>query len=262
MSTRWTFSQLLRRAVMVLVLAAVAGAAALALSHRQAKEYQATSLLAYGAALRPELQVIGTGAIDGVSDTTRINTAVAVLNSHDLAVRTQRANPDLRLSAKDIDAKVTATAQRDTQVAALSAVDSSPERVVRLLGAYAREAVALQRDGERARATAVARTLQSALRALPASSRKGERGATLRQQLGALTVLRRVGSGIPQVVQAPYRPEAAAAPQTGRNVLFGVLFGLALGIGLLALRPGHRLAERDDDRPGAEREAERVAVER
>jgi capsular polysaccharide biosynthesis protein len=262
MSTRWTFSQLLWRVVMVLVLAAVAGAAALVLSHRQAKEYQATSLLAYGVALRPELQVLGAGANDGVSDATRINTAVAGLNSRDLAVRTQRANPDLRLSAKDIDTKVTATAQRDTQVAALSAIDSSAERVVRLVRAYAREAVAFQRQRERARAAAVARSLRAELRELPSSARRGERGAVLRQQLGALAVLERSGSGVPQVIQQAYRPDVAAAPQTGRNVLFGVIFGVALGIGLVALRPGQRLPERDDDRPGAEREAERVAVER
>lgn len=266
MSTRLTLSQLIWRVALVLVLAAIAGGAALAISHTQPKSYTATSQLVYGVTLRPELQALGAGTNDATQDTTRINTEVAVLNSHDIAQRTAKADPGLGLSAQDISDKVKATAENESLVADLVVTDTSPSRAVRLLHDYRNQYLKVRRAGEKQRARTVAKALKSELNGLPHAERTGSRGAELRQQLGALTALEHSGSGVPEVSENAYAPATATAPKTMRNVIFGVLFGLALGIGLLAIRPAKRSTgstERHYDRPGAERDLEEpVTIER
>jgi capsular polysaccharide biosynthesis protein len=274
MSTRLTLGQLLWRAALVLVLAAIAGAAALVLSSRTEKSYTATSQLTYGVTLRPELQALGAGTNDATQDVTRINTETAVLNSYDVAQRTAKANPGLQMSANEIHSHVKATAVTDSLVANLVATDTSDPKATQLLRAYRSQYLKLRQTQTKQRAKQVENDLKAELASMPASQRTGSRGAQLRQQLGALAALKRSGSGVPEVSQDAYAPSAAASPNTTRNVLFGILFGAALGIGLVALRPmrrasdvgdhdGRRSAERDYDRPGAERELEDpVGVER
>jgi capsular polysaccharide biosynthesis protein len=278
MSTRLTFGQLLWRVALVLVLAAIAGAAALVLSQRTEKSYTATSQLVYGVTLRPDLQALGAGTNDATQDVTRINTETAVLNSYDVAQRTARANAGLGMSANDIHDHVRATAVNESLVANLTATDTSAQKAMQLLRAYRAQYLKLRSDQTKQRAAQVENDLKAELASLPSSQRTGSRGAQLRQQLGALAALKRSGSGVPEVSQDAYAPSSAASPNTTRNVLFGILFGAALGIGLVALRPvrraeadghgdgganGNGSAERHYDRPGAERELEDpVGVER
>jgi capsular polysaccharide biosynthesis protein len=260
-----TLGGLLVRALLVLIVAAIAAVVAFALSERQPKRYQAQTQLAYGIALRPELQVLGTGFIDATDDDVRLATEVQVLNSFDIARRTVRAAPDLGLTAKEVDDRVQAAPVGDTQVASITAKDSSPARAARLAAVYREQYLTDRRVRDRRRAREVSDALSERLRSLPRSQRIGATGAQLRTQLGALTVLERSGSGVPQLVQGVRASSTAVSPQTSRNVLFGALFGLAVGIGLVALRPPARRSppspEGDGDDAGAYRDRERVPVD-
>jgi uncharacterized protein involved in exopolysaccharide biosynthesis len=53
-------------------------------------------------------------------------------------------------------------------------------------------------------------------------------------------VLKRVGTGSPEVIESARASSVASEPQTLRNVLFGVIFGLLVGVGLVALRAQSR----------------------
>jgi len=262
-----TLGGLLVRALLVLIVAAIAAAVAFALSERQPKRYQAQTKLAYGIALRPELQVLGTGFIDATDDDVRLATEVEILNSYDIARRVAEEAPELGLTAKEIDDRVSAAPVGDTQVASITAKDSTPEKAARLAAVYRKQYLTERRVRDRRRAREVSDALSRRLRDLPRSQRTGATGASVRTQLGALDVLERSGSGVPQVVQGVRASSTAVSPQTSRNVLFGALFGLAVGIGLVALRPPARRpepprsTERDGDDAGAYRDRERVPID-
>jgi capsular polysaccharide biosynthesis protein len=221
------------RAALVILIAAVVGAAAFVLSERQAERYDTAVRLSY--APGPELQALGL--VDPTENKVRMNTEAAALESFDLAVRTSRAVPDLGLAADDVAADVSAVALPDSQVVELRARAGSAQAAVRLLEVYRDQFLDLRRERERDRAREAETALRRRLGELPRSQRTGALGASLRAQLGALEVVRRSGTDVPQPIEAVRRPTAPSAPRVGRNVLFGVLFGLALGIGLVAIRP-------------------------
>lgn len=229
---------------MVIGVALVVGAAAYAFSAGQPEQYQADAQLAYGRQLSPEFQVLGPsfGEAD-VDEELRIATEAARINSFDVAEAAALAAPDLGYDSGAVDALVTASPQRGSLLVSVTARASSPDRAVRLVDVYVDQYLRLLREQQQARARIVTRALQRRLDGLPAGDGEGLLGATLRNQISSVEVLRRAGSGEPQVIQAPRAGLAPAQPQTRRNVLFGLLFGLAVGIGLVALR--------SESRPGA-----------
>jgi uncharacterized protein involved in exopolysaccharide biosynthesis len=60
-----------------------------------------------------------------------------------------------------------------------------------------------------------------------------------------------VGSGSPSVAQTASPSDTSTTPKTSRNVLFGALFGLVLGIGIAGLVGGRRETGGYDDGLGA-----------
>jgi hypothetical protein len=92
------------------------------------------------------------------------------------------------------------------------------------------------RTRERRRARTVQRVLRNRYAGLTPAQRRTDTGASLRAQLSALDVLSTVGSGSPEVIERPHASASPQEPQTRRNVIFAAIFGLALGVGLVALR--------------------------
>ena len=246
------------RVLLVAVVATAAALSALLLSKQQEPVYEATTELLIGASVRPELQILGppfTG--DGTENEIRMSTEAELANSHLIAQRTARSARELGMNADEVDAGVTAAAVGETQVLKISATGTSRERAERLLSAYRAMYLSTRRARQRKRAAAVADALERRLARLSPDDAAGPMGASLRNQLNALEALEEVGGG-PEVVDVVRASSEPTSPKTGRNVLFGLLFGLALGVGLVALRsellrrrpepPRHRVrAERDQD---------------
>jgi capsular polysaccharide biosynthesis protein len=227
---------LLVRVLLVMVLAAVAGVAALIFSQRQPERYDASVRLSYAA--RPDMQALGL--VDPTDNTVRLNTEAAELESFDLAVATSRAVPELDMTPDTVADNVTAAALPDTQVVELAAQGTTAGRAVRLLEVYRDTYLERRSERERERVQDAERALRRRLADLPRTQRDGALASSLRAQLGALAVVRRSGTGIPEAIEGVRRPTAASAPRTARNVLFGVLFGVAAGIGLVAVLPSRR----------------------
>lgn len=225
----------------MVVVALLVGGAAYAFSESQEPQYNSTARFAYGALLSPEIRVLGGdfGEPD-VDEDIRIQTEAARLNSFDVARRTATSAPELGYSAGQIDSMVEAAPSRGSLIVALTATADGPEKADRLAQAYSDEYLELLRDRERSRTRTVRRVLEQRLDRLSEGDSEGPLGAALRNQISQVQVLGRVGSGSPQLVEAPRASGVPAEPRTQRNVLFGLLFGLAVGIGLVALRSESR----------------------
>lgn len=240
-------------AVHVLLVAVVAAATALAallLSNRQEPIYEADTQLLIGASVRPELQILGppfTG--DGTDNEIRMSTEATLANSNLIAQMTARAERGLGLDSDEVDQRVEAAAVGKTQVLRISATGTSRERAEQLLSAYRKEYLALRRTRQRERAEEVVDALQIRLRGLSDADAEGPLGAGLRNQLNALESLQEVGSE-PEIVDGVRAAADPTSPQTERNVLFGLLVGLALGIGLVALRSEVVRRRPDQEPPG------------
>ena len=229
------------RVVLVLCVTAFAGGAAIAFSDAQPREYSSAMRFSFGRLLSPELQVLGSNFADPVPDAAiRLQTEAATVASFDVARATAAAAPDLGYSAGQVAAHIDVQPIRDTLVVAIAAHSSTPERAARLAGVYGEQFLRLRREGDRRRAAVVQQALKAELASLSRREELGLKGGALRDQLGTVAVLRRVGTGSPQVIERPRTSGAPSSPDTTRNVLFGILFGLALGVGMVALRAESR----------------------
>jgi uncharacterized protein involved in exopolysaccharide biosynthesis len=228
---------LLGRIMLVVAVAAMAGAAAAGFSARQPEEYQGTMRFQFGQLLSPELQLLGPdfGEAD-VEEDIRIATEAAGIDSFDVAERTARDNPELGYTAGQIAGRVSASPDRGTLIVVVRGRASSPRLAARLTDAYARAYLDLRREREKAQAAAAQEVLRERLAAVPRAELGTLRASTLNNKIADLEVLRRVGSGTPKIIDGARAAAKPSQPRTQRNVLFAVLFGLIIGIGMVALR--------------------------
>lgn len=244
------------RMLLVAVIAAIVGVGALTLSNRQSDTFTADSRLLFSSVTRPELQVLGTAFSRPQSDPeTYTATQAALFKSRSVAEDVHDASPRLG-SADAIYDSVNAAALGATEVVAISAEASTPRKAEDILVAYRQAFIRKGEDVTKRRAGQAADALRSQLRRIPSRQRGRGPAAALRDQIAALETLREIGSGTPEVVDKVRASATPTAPKTERNTVFGVLFGLVLGIGLLALRAemkrrqpaaaGHHLAEADE----------------
>jgi uncharacterized protein involved in exopolysaccharide biosynthesis len=249
-----TFTGLVIRVLLVLVVAALVGIAALQLSNRQESSYLATSELLFSARTRPEFQVLGaTFTGTGGDADVRLATDAQLLNSFDIARIVADRHPELELTADQIADRTSAEGVTGTEIVRLNATGPTQEEAVAVAEAYQSGYLSRLRSVQRRRAARVERSVRERYESLSRTERRGQTGTALRTQLGALSVLQDVGSGIPEIVQRPRPSSEPTQPQTGRNTAFGIIFGLLLGIGLVAARDGlRRLGQgppRSDDSP-------------
>jgi uncharacterized protein involved in exopolysaccharide biosynthesis len=241
------------RGLLVLIIAALVGGAAYQFSDAQEKTYEANASLLFSSQLRPELQVLGASFASSGSETEiRLATAAQLVASYDIARIVARRHPDLGYDADEISSRVKAGALTKTQIVRLTATGATPDRALKLADAYIREYVDTLRSRQRRNAGRVGAAVERRYDGLTARERRESTGSALRSQLGALEVLERVGSGQPEISQQPRVAGEPTQPRTQRNVLFGAIFGLALGIGLVALRDQLlRLRPDQPDQPSA-----------
>lgn len=225
------------QALLVVTVAVLVGLVAYLFSVSQPKQYQATAQLAFGRLVSPELQVLGhTFAEPQVDEAVRVQTEADRVNSFDVALATARAAPQLRLTPEQIALLVEAEPKRGTLVVTVWARESDPGRAQRLVAAYVAQYLKLRRSYEQRRAARVQRALQRRYNDLPPATKQSPTGVLLREQIGLVGIIRNFGTGGAAQIQGAHASPAPVAPDTNRNVLFGLLFGLAVGIGLVALR--------------------------
>jgi uncharacterized protein involved in exopolysaccharide biosynthesis len=227
---------LIVKALVVLVITAIAGAGAYAFSKQQARTFTSVAQLGYGRALTPELQSLGPAFAEPTIDKESMATEATRVNSFDVAVATAKDWPQLRLAPGAIAARVDVGQPHDTHTIVVTANGATPQEAADVAGAYVASYVKMQRDRQRTRAAQVEKALRFRLNHISRRSLLGPLGSTLRDQASLADLIRKVGNGGPQVIQRARASGVQTQPQTKRNVLFGLLFGLIAGIGLVALR--------------------------
>lgn len=228
-----TVRQLITRTILVVFIALLVGAGAYALSVRQAKQYASTTQLLFGAPTN-ELQLLGVGA-GNQDQTVALASDVLDVASFDIARRTALALHDPRFTADKVAADIGVTNERGSNVITIAAKAASPQDSATLLSTYVREYLAVSSQRTSGRVRVARQALDTDLSFLSRTQRNGIRGDELRNQIGVLRVFERTGNP-PDIIQGVRTGLGPVAPQTFRNVLFGVLFGAILGIGLLAAR--------------------------
>ncbi len=232
-----TTTGVLVRLLLVAVIAAAVGVAALLFSRAQPTRYQAGAKVSFSSSARPELQVLGSAFVRTATDVRAFTaTNAQIMSSFRVARDVARERPELRLSPDEVASRVSISPVGDTEVIQVIAWGETPTAARRLADAYVTTFRGWYRDRERRRAQAVRRALLDRYETLSRSQRQSETGASVRNQLTTLKVLEEVGSGSPDVIEGAHGSGTPQQPKTRRNVLFGILFGLAVGIGLVALR--------------------------
>lgn len=241
-----TLRQLTIRIALVVLIAVLVGGIAYVLSAAQSKQYDASAQLRFGPAAN-ELQILG---VAGPNEDQNVAIASDVLDvgSFDIARRTAGALHDPRYNPATVASKIAVTRERGSDVVTIRARAGSSQEAAALADTYVKQYIAAGRQRTTARARDARRALQQALTAIPRRVQRGvggARGDTLRAQIGLLSVFERTGNP-PDIIQGVRAGSNAVVPQTQRNVLFGLLFGAVLGIGLLAARGAISPDRRDD----------------
>jgi uncharacterized protein involved in exopolysaccharide biosynthesis len=225
------------RVLLVTLVAALAAAAAYALSRGEKPQYEASTQVLFESYASPELAVLGNGFLVGGSDADRrLASNVEILRSDDVAVRTAKDAPRLGMPPGLIHANVQIKGNGSSDVLTITGRADSPLKARLLVLEYRKAFKKMRRDSEQRRARAAVRVLQQELVSLPPPQQAGVRGGIIRSQIAQLGVIAKLGTGLPKVVEGVTGGGGKVAPATQRNVLFGLLFGLLIGVGLVALR--------------------------
>ena len=222
----------LARLALVLGIALLCGLAAYAFSESQEERFRASTLLSFDVTLRPDLFITGDFPNVEPWDDGPAQTNAGTVGSRDVAVRTAAA---LDLDVDDVEDDVTVSVDRGTAIVRISATSTSRDRAKELVQTYRTQYKLLTQRREATRARAARESYERRLAAIGGARATGGLASSLRDRILAHSALEREGSGLPEVIEAAHATDDPAEPRTRRNVLFGLLFGFVLGVGLTAL---------------------------
>jgi polysaccharide biosynthesis transport protein len=231
-------SVLRRRALIVIGVTILAGAAAAAFAYGTRDTYESTAKLIVSQTIGPELNAIGL--LPPSSDADNLSqSAVDVVGSRRVAEATaeqlQRRGVDI--SADDVVRDVSVTNEKGSDVVQVAGKAASARRAALVTEVYARNAARLAENDTRVRARRTLAALQQQFTELTPEERESTIGpaARLRSHIEKVKVIAEVGNGSPQIIQRAFVPTAKAGNPI-QTILLGVLFGVVLGIGLALLR--------------------------
>jgi capsular polysaccharide biosynthesis protein len=232
-----TFLGLIVRVLLVAIIAAAVGVGALFFSRSQATRYQAETRLSFSSALRPELQVLGAPFVrPNIDQDVFTATNAQWVRSRHVARVLASNQPGLGLTEDQIASRISVSPVSGTEIVALRASGGSRRDAELLARSYTATFVKWFNDRQRDRAKTVEKVLRTRYRALSGEQRRSGTGGTIRSQISTLDILVEVGSGSPEVLETAHAFASPQQPQTRRNVVFGIVFGLAVGVGLVSLR--------------------------
>jgi receptor protein-tyrosine kinase len=218
----------------VLLCALLVPAAALAYSLTQQKQYSASAALLFR---DPQLdqKLFGSTVFQPSTDPTReAATNVKLVSLETVAARTSRALGG-KLTPSEVQSKVTAASEGESDVASITATDPSPRFAAQLANTFAQQFVAFRRDADRSKIATAQKLVQAQLAQLGPAQLASPQARTLRTQNEQLSILAALQTGNAELVQPANAPSSPSSPQTTRNVVFGFILGLLLGLGLAVL---------------------------
>jgi succinoglycan biosynthesis transport protein ExoP len=210
-----------------------AAAAAYAYGTSRPKQYESTArLLIQGGDLGTTL--VGLNDFQQTDPEREAATALALAEQPVVATRVIQSL-DLDLTPAELDAKVTASAEGNSRLIAISATDRDPREATRLANAYATEYIGFRRDTARAEVREALRGVQQEIEAANALNQdtRVEDLETRRDQLETLAGLKTGGA---QLIQPAIGLGTLVSTSPVRIAILGGVLGLLLGLGLAYLR--------------------------
>jgi succinoglycan biosynthesis transport protein ExoP len=229
-------SILRRRALIVIAVTVLAGAAAAAFAYATRDSYESTAKLLFSQSIGPEQQALGL--IPGTPDADNLaannvqavgSRAVAVLTAKDLG------GQGIDMSVDDVQSNIKVTGARDTDVVVVLATAKSAKKAATLATVYSENAARLSDEAQREGARKALANVQQQLAELPPDQANSKNAADLRDDQARLRTLADVGLGSPRLIQRGYIPSSESGKPI-QTVVLGTLFGLLLGVGLALVR--------------------------
>ena len=227
---RHFFTVLRRRGLTLAICLLLTPAAVYAVSASRQEEYSSSASLLFR---DPQFdqKLFGSTALPPSTDPDReAATNVKLVSLEAVAGRTARALG--RLTGPEIQKKVTAAADGQSDVVSITATDPDPRFATRIANTFAEQYIEFRRAADRSKIRE-ARDLIRRQRNSPRSGQEG--GGRARQLLQQLDVLGSLQTGNAELVQRAEVPDSSSSPKTARNTAVGLVLGLLLGIGLALL---------------------------
>jgi capsular exopolysaccharide synthesis family protein len=224
-------SVLRRRALIVIAVTVLAGAAAAAFAYATRDTFESTSKLVFSQTVGPQDQALGL--IPGTPDADNLAANnVQFVASRAVAAETAKTlrQQGIDMSVDDVQSDVSVTGTRDTDLATIKATAKTAAKAATLATVYAETAQRMFDDQTKADAQ---RTLQNVEQQIAAQGANPDRDLIRDKQ--RLQTLAEVGMGSPKIIQRGFVPSAEAGNPV-QIIVLGTLFGLLLGIGLALVR--------------------------
>jgi succinoglycan biosynthesis transport protein ExoP len=236
-----------RRWLLIVFLTAVVTAAAVAVSLRSAREYEATAKLLLGQSQGIDALVTGqpsTGSSDPERD---INTHVELVTVDGVAraVKGELALPD---DVDSLSRRAHASVEGNSNIIQLSVRDRNPRRAAAIANAFAEQYVLFEQRSVQVSIEQAATLVRRKYATLQPTERRSPEGRQLKARLRELEIASGLQTGGVSVVRSAPVPTSAVAP---RPVLTGVIAGilgflLSVGAALGLHFADRRLRDQDE----------------
>jgi polysaccharide biosynthesis transport protein len=219
------------RWLIVVIAALVCGGVSGLVSRSKPKEYSATSALLFRASPLGNA-VLGTQVLPGSVDPQRDSATNQGL-VHSLEVANAVAGSlKLGIPANQLLGKIQVQSAENSDIIKINATDTDPRRAARIANGFAVGYVAFAQQQDQQRISQGEQLLKQRLASQPPGSSEAP---SLQAALQKLIALEAVQTGNAQVADRASVPRSPSSPKPLRDTLLGVVFGLAVGVGLAFL---------------------------
>lgn len=218
---------------LVVVAVVVCVGVALVLTSRATKEYTATAKLLF--AQNPLVTEIG-GNAPATSASPQADQATDLL-----VVRTGQVAAAVKLalhsplSVSQLLDEVSTKSDQSSNIVDVSATDSSPTRAALIANGFSEWYVALSKSANLQQVASAEQVITQQLAGLPPTPGNAGNRANLQAALQRLQTVAAVQQGDAQVVDLASVPSTPSSPNKKVNLVLALVFGLALGLGLIFL---------------------------
>lgn len=224
------FRTLRQRRLIVLACVVAGVALAAAITAIVPKQYSATAELYFHDPMLTQ-QLLGSTVGGPTQDPTRAAaTNVGLVELRTVAARA--ATHFQHLTASQVASEVAAASEGDSDLVSVTATDANPSTATKLANAFAAEFVRFRRDFDRGTIVATLRLMAHEKAGLSPAQRAGPEGRSLSNNADRLRVLESLQTGNVALVQQASAPTSPSSPRPISDIVFGLIAGLLLGVGV------------------------------
>jgi succinoglycan biosynthesis transport protein ExoP len=221
-----------RRAPLIALCAVIVAAAAYGFSKRETKKYTATASLVFNTS--PLSQQIAGLPSPGVSSSGLLAqeaSNVELVRSGDVAAKTAILLGH-GLTEEKVANSLSVSGQGESGIVVVSATSTSPTLAAEIVNTYTQQFVDEQQSSQLHYYRSALAIVHKQLRSLSRQERARGSGVQLQNRAQSLSLLSELKEGNVKASVDAAVPTTPSSPKTSRNVAFGIVLGLLIGLGL------------------------------